>query len=141
MDDLALLDEDGALSFRGGDVQHRRTARQAFHLQHVLQTDAPQHAAKPFLRLEFGEFLQRAEQALPALLGDGFFQEQFRAVAQARGAILLRRIAGQHDLQKVGILAIEQSEELQAVHDRHVDIDHQQFNFPLADQPQRAGRV
>ena len=35
---------------------------------------------------------------------------------------------------------MKQSQELKAVYDRHVDVDHQQVDFPVAQQRQRVGR-
>ena len=51
VNNLPVLDEDAPASVAGGDLKHGGTARQAFHLQHVLQPDAPQHAVKSLYRL------------------------------------------------------------------------------------------
>ena len=47
----------------------------------------------------------------PAAFVARLFEEQFRAVVQAVGAIFFRGVAGEDDLEDVGILALEQAEE------------------------------
>ena len=87
-------------------------ACQAFHLQHIGQSHPPQDAAKSLLRLETRKLMQRGVNRPPATLFARLFQEQFRSVVQTTGAILLRGVAGEDDLEDVRVLSLEQVEEL-----------------------------
>ena len=134
VDDLAVHDKNGSLHVRGGNFQHGRTARQAFHLQHVLQPDPPQHALETFLRLQLDQFVERRIKILPTLPAGGLLQEKFSPVAQTRGAIRLGGVTGQRHFQNLGILAMQQREELQTIHHRHVKVDDEQVDFLFANQ-------
>ena len=50
-------------------------------------------------------------------------------------------MARQCHFQQAGVTAVEQSEKLQAIHDRHPHVDHQQVDLVLMNQLQSVGGV
>ena len=101
---------------------------EALHLDDVREADPPQHAAKAFLGLEPGEFVKCGENALQILRGPGFLEEQLGATAQTFGAMLFGRKAGEDDFGEIGVLAMDEVEELHAIDDRHLDVEHDQVH-------------
>src|SRR5947207_6224801 len=79
MNDLSFVDKDITAQGFGGNLEHRGSSRQAFHLQNVRQTDAPQDTPETVLRLNAREFVECCEDVLPAFANLAFVEHQFRA--------------------------------------------------------------
>ena len=107
MDDLSSLDEDFSRERHIGNFQHGRIAGETFHLEHVLQTHAPQHATETFLRAMLYQFAQNTVKTLPAVGVGGFFEIKFRAIAQTGRAIFLVGESGEDNFLDVWVTAIE----------------------------------
>ena len=124
MNNVAIVDEDLSLPAPGGHPQDRRLAPQALHLQHVMESHL-HHAAEAGLRSIRRERLQGREQALETLRGPRFLQVQNRA--KLHGSLARRFIphaGGEHHHALARMRLPEQAQKLDAIHDRHFDIKH-----------------
>src|SRR5687768_3206632 len=131
MENLAVLDINGSFQTDCVDPEHSGVTGQTFHLKHVLQTHSPQNSPEAFFRLKSCELMKSGVHAPPTAFIPGLLEEQLSPIAQTSGPMMLARVASQHHLEDIRIFPLQQIEELKAVHQRHVNIQHQKIDLLL----------
>src|SRR5262245_59713790 len=124
MDDLPILNEHGTMHTPGVDLQYRGIPSETLHLEHILQSDSPQHPAESLLGLKLGQLVQRRINGAPPSLVPRLLEEQFRPVAETGRTMMLGRIASENNLEHVGEFPLEQIQKLQTIHHGHMDIEN-----------------
>ena len=129
MNEVAVLDVNPAQHVLVIDFEHGGVATQAFHLDDIVQTDAPQDALKTLLRRPVEQLVEHGKDRFEAFVRMRFFDEQFRAGFKAGRAFFLGGKGGERDFFQVGMPAAQQLEKLDAVQQRHADVHHHEVHF------------
>ena len=116
-------------------------AAETFHLDDVLQPNAPKRAAKALFGGQQEQLVQSHEQGGVATGLARLFQHQFRAALKGGGAHVRVHMAAEHGLLELGMLAIEKLEQLHAVHHGHADIKHHEIDVLGAEPAERGAGV
>ena len=129
--DDAGLDVNLPAQLPVANFQDGRAASDAFHLDDILHADLPQRATETVTIRPRHQVVQQVENHLDAVGGNRFLDKQFGAVGQTGRAIAFRGAAGHDGEFETGITLVDDSEQLQDVHHRYPDVQHDEINRTL----------